>query len=99
MYYEEAAIGGHAAAIYNLAAEVECRKDRESRRSVGSSPPTLDAIFHSNSQRILFVPRGKMSNEDFAAALRSHQAAVDAMKSLEITVAIHSRSRPGERGT
>mmetsp|Transcript_23240 Transcript_23240/g.46347 ORF Transcript_23240/g.46347 Transcript_23240/m.46347 type:complete len:95 (+) Transcript_23240:435-719(+) len=30
---------------------------------------------------------GKMSKEDFAAALRSHLAAVDAMKSPEITAA------------
>ena len=79
-YYEKAAIGGHPDARHNLAVIDQGNGNYE--RAVKhlviaaklGSDKSLDMVkaFHRY---------GKASKEDFEAALRGHQAAVDAMKS------------------
>ena len=50
------------------------------QRNISSSQPTLDMMKHWNKSRD-FSKAGYVSKDDFAVALRGHQAAVDATKS------------------
>jgi TPR repeat protein len=79
-HLEEATIGGHPDARYNLALR-EGRNDRFDRAVkhfiIAANLGHDESI---KSLKKCFV-RGEVSKEDFAAALRAHQAAVDATKS------------------
>ncbi|KAK1734981.1 hypothetical protein QTG54_014441 [Skeletonema marinoi] len=76
----EAAIGGHPDARYDLA-----RKEGRNERFDRSAKHFIIAanLGHDGSIRALKegYKHGFVSKEDFAAALRAHQAAVDATKS------------------
>ena len=74
------AIAGHPDARYNLAC-IEGMNDRN-ERAVKHWVIAAN-LGHSNSIQALKVcyKHGAVSKEDFAAALRGHQAAVDATKS------------------
>ncbi len=79
-HYEEAAIGGHPDARYNLAS-IEWKNGNTERAvkhmviaAIQGHDNSLDMVKH-------FHQYGIASKEDFEAALRGHQAAVDAMKS------------------
>ncbi len=79
---EQAAIGGHPDARYNLAIREmkNKRADRAAKHVIIAAKlgfePSLKAV------KDLFV-KGEVSKEEYAAALRAHQAAVDATKSAE----------------
>jgi hypothetical protein len=83
---EQAAIGGHPDARYNLAIHEmkNKRADRAAKHFIIAAKlgfePSLKAV------KDLFV-KGKVSKEEYAAALRAHQAAVDATKSAEREIA------------
>ena len=79
-HLEEAAIGGHAFARHNLAVEEEkkCKVDRAIRHWIIAANIGSDKALHSLK---LLYRKGLVSKEDFAAALRGYQAAVDATKS------------------
>eukprot|EP00984_Skeletonema_dohrnii_P008945 scaffold3345_cov83-Skeletonema_dohrnii-CCMP3373.AAC.4 len=77
---EEAAIAGHPEARYNLG-HIEWNygnKERAVKHFVIAANLGYDKSVETLKKVYL---RGKVSEEDFAAALRAHQAAVDAMKS------------------
>ncbi len=79
-HLEEAAIGGHADARYNLGCfeHKAGRMDREMKHFIiGSKLGDNDALKMVKDG----FRRGFVSKEDFEAALRGHQAAVDATKS------------------
>jgi len=79
-HLEQAAIGGHPDARYNLA-----RKEGRNERFDRSVKHLIIAasLGHDGSIQMLkeCYKYGDVSKEDFAAALRAHQAAVDAAKS------------------
>eukprot|EP00986_Skeletonema_menzelii_P004549 scaffold1561_cov129-Skeletonema_menzelii.AAC.2 len=80
---EQAAIGGHDTARYNLGVwELwECQKgniDRAVKHFIISSNLGCNKSIKALKK---CYAQGKVSKEDFAAALRAHQAAVDATKS------------------
>jgi TPR repeat protein len=83
-HLEEAAIGGHHIARHNLGVyewEINGRIDRAMRHFIISAKLGCDESLEE-------VKRGfrvgkKVSKEDFEAALRGHQAAVDATKSQQ----------------
>ncbi len=77
---EEAAIGGHPAARYQLAIhEAEKgRNDRAVKHLVIAANLGYDHSMHALKTA---YKNGDMSKEDFGAALRAHHAAVGAMKS------------------
>ena len=79
-YLEEAAIGGHPGARYNLS-----RYEMSRYRKVRSVKHLMIAanLGHDQSLQTLkeLYKRGSVSKEDFATALRAHKAAVDATKS------------------
>ena len=77
---EEAAIGGHPDAKYNLG----CYEWKNERIDRAVNHLIIAAnLGHDKSIKILtrFYKDGLVSKEEFAAALRAHQAAVDATKS------------------
>ena len=76
-YAEEAAIGGHPLARHNLGCAEE-GKDRAVKHWIIAAN-----LGNDMSMEILKkgFKKGMVSKEDFAAALRAHQAAVDATKS------------------
>jgi TPR repeat protein len=79
-HLEEAAIAGHVEARCNLAYN-EMRNERYERavrHSIIAANLGRDDSIHN--LKACFID-GLVSKEDFAAALRAHQAAVDAMKS------------------
>ena len=81
MYHlEEAAIAGHPEARFNLACceEDEDRTDRAVKHFIIAANLGLDEAI--NVLKVAYKG-GIISNEDFAAALRAHHAAVNAMKS------------------
>lgn len=81
VYHSEvAAIGGHPKARYNLAGvELEAgRIDRAVKHHLINAKLGLD---ESLDVLKMFYKDGFVSKDDFAAALRAHQAAVDATKS------------------
>ena len=79
-HLEQAAIGGHVIARYNLGVLEEGRGNilRAVKHIIIAAN-----LGHGPSMKGLkeFYTRGVVSKEDFAAALRTYQAAVDAMKS------------------
>ncbi len=79
-HLEQAAIGGHPAARYNLG----CLDERDGQLDRAVKHWIIAAnLGHDNSLKALKVSyrEGLVSKEDFAAVLRAHQAAVDATKS------------------
>ena len=79
-HLEEAAIGGHVYARHNLG----CYEQRKGRNDRAVKHWTIAAnLGHDPSMKSLkeYYKHGLVSKEDFAAALRAHQAAVDATKS------------------
>ena len=92
---EEASIGGHPDARFNLARYETHNKDRKDR---ALKHLIICANFgHNESIKMLrvFYKDGLVSKDDFASALRAHKAAVDETKSPERDVAeeIEERSR------
>jgi len=79
-HLEEAAIAGHPTARYNLGCyeERNCRYDRAVMHWIIAAN-----LGHDGSIQALkkCYKHGDISKEDFAAALRAHQAVVDATKS------------------
>jgi tetratricopeptide (TPR) repeat protein len=79
-HLEEAVMGGHPVARYNLGVEekINGRMDRAVKHFIITAKlgddPALEVVKQS------FI-EGLVSKEDFEAALRGHQAAVDATKS------------------
>jgi TPR repeat protein len=83
MYHlEEAAIGGHPEARYNLAADEwdSGRYDRAVKHWIIAAKLGFDAALDRVKKGFT---QGDVSKEDFEAALRGHQAAVDATKSTQ----------------
>ncbi len=83
MYHlEEAAIGGHHIARYNLGCHEgrNGRYDRAVKHYVIAAKLGYDAALHNVK---LGYSDGFVSKEDYEAALRGHQAAVDATKSKQ----------------
>jgi len=79
-HLEKAAIGGHPGARYNLG----CYEGRNDMSDRAVKHFTIAAnLGHDESIQMLkeCYKRGLVSKEDFAAALRAHQAAVEAAKS------------------
>jgi len=79
-HLEEAAIAGNPFARYNLAMreEINGRIDRAVKHFIIAANLGCD---HSITNMKQCYSNGDVSKEDFAAALRAHQAAVDATKS------------------
>ena len=79
-HLEEAAIGGHLEARYYLGGveEKNGRLDRAMKHWIIAANMGYDNALKSLK---LMYQEGLISKEDFAAALRAHQAAVDATKS------------------
>eukprot|EP00984_Skeletonema_dohrnii_P009714 scaffold3733_cov77-Skeletonema_dohrnii-CCMP3373.AAC.3 len=79
-HLEEAAIGGHPLARYNLGV-IEWNNGRKER----AVKHYIIAANQGHNQSVEMLKQcyksGSVSKEDFAAALRAHQAAVDATKS------------------
>jgi len=79
-HLEEAAIGGHPTARYNLVRHEERanRIDRAVRHFIIAASLGYDDSLQALKK---CYANGDISKEEFAAALRAHQAAVDATKS------------------
>jgi len=79
-HLEQAAIGGHPEARHNLACyeEGNGRIDRAVKHFIIAANLGYDLSIQVLK---MCYKGGKVSKEDFAAALRRHQAAVDATKS------------------
>ena len=79
-HLEEAAIGGHPGARYNLGSKEERhdRMDRAVKHLIIAAKLGYDTSLESAKS---LYKAGLMSKEDFAAALRGHKAAIDATKS------------------
>eukprot|EP00984_Skeletonema_dohrnii_P008270 scaffold3034_cov110-Skeletonema_dohrnii-CCMP3373.AAC.3 len=90
-HLEQAAIGGHPKARYNLGCEEEenGRMDRAVKHWIIAAKlgndVSLDALKDS-------YKGGLVNKEDFAAALRAHQAAVEATKSPQREAAEEARN-------
>jgi TPR repeat protein len=81
-HYEKAAIGGHPKARYNLAC-IECKKgnmERAAKHFIIAAN-----LGDENSMKELWeeFKGGNITKEELEATLRSHQVALDAMKSPE----------------
>jgi TPR repeat protein len=79
-HLEEAAIGGHHKARYNLG----CVENESGRCDRAVKQFIIAAnLGHDNALDVVktYFTKGLMSQEDYEAALRGHQAAVDATKS------------------
>ena len=89
-HFEQAAIGGHAIARYNLGCveEENGRMDRAVKHWIIAAKLghdySVDALKDSYED-------GLVSKEDFAAALRAHQAAIEATKSPQREAAEEAR--------
>ena len=79
-HLEEAAIGGHPLARYNLGV-IEWNNGRKERAVKHYIIAANQGHNHSVEMLKQGYKSGSVSKEDFAAALRAHQAAVDAIKS------------------
>ena len=79
-HLEEAAIGGHPLARYNLGADEwdSGRYDRAAKHFIISAKQGYDDALEMVKKGFT---KGFVSKEEFEAALRGHQAAVDAAKS------------------
>ena len=80
-HLEKAAIAGYPAAIYNLGI-IEIEKSSQYDRAVKYFTIAAN-LGHNDSLAAIkkCYQNGKVSKDDFAAALRAHKAAVDATKS------------------
>eukprot|EP00984_Skeletonema_dohrnii_P025516 scaffold14691_cov152-Skeletonema_dohrnii-CCMP3373.AAC.8 len=81
-HLEQAAIGGHTKARYNLG----CEEDQNGRINRAVKHWIIAAALGNDASLDALKDcfrGGVVSKEDFAAALRSHQAAVEATKSLQ----------------
>ncbi len=85
-HLEEAAIGGHPVARYNLGVHEDRRDnpERAVKHFVISAKLGYDGALEAIKK---WFADGFVSKEDYEAALRGHQAAVDATKSLQRDVA------------
>ncbi|KAK1733449.1 hypothetical protein QTG54_015864 [Skeletonema marinoi] len=96
-HLEQAAIGGHPNARYNLGIEEKTngRMDRAMKHWIIAAnlgcDDSLDALKDG-------FRRGLVSKDDFAAALRAHQAAVDAIKSPQREAAEAYQKKREDRG-
>eukprot|EP00984_Skeletonema_dohrnii_P010487 scaffold4091_cov85-Skeletonema_dohrnii-CCMP3373.AAC.2 len=81
-YLEEAAIGGHPDARYNLGCYEEENERIERAGKHWIIAANLGCDDSINALKECYAD-GKISKEDFAAALRGHQAAVDETKSQQ----------------
>jgi tetratricopeptide (TPR) repeat protein len=81
-HLEEAAIGGHTGARFNLGAHEynAGRDERAIKHFIIAAKLGCDGAL--DKVKLIFVD-GIVSKEDYAAALRGHQAAVDATKSTQ----------------
>jgi TPR repeat protein len=90
---EEAAIGGHPLARYSLAIREEenAREDRACRHLIIASKLGLDVALDAVKMGFM---NGSVSKEEYEAALRGCQAAVDATKSQQRDAAeVHFKGR------
>jgi len=88
-HLEEAAIGGHPRARFNLG--VVSTRDGKSSRAVkhyiiAASQGNDDAL----EQLKELYKKGRLTKAELAAALRAHQAAVDSTKSPQREAAAHA---------
>jgi hypothetical protein len=88
-HLEEAAIGGHPGARYCLGSK-SGRVDRAMKHFRIASKLGLDASLDVVKGGF---KRGSISKEDYASALRGHQAAVDATKSPQREAAEAARQK------
>jgi TPR repeat protein len=81
-HLEESAIGGHYAARYSLGAydAIGGRYDRAMKHHIIAANLGYDRALEEVKEGFR---KGHVSKEDFEAALRGHQAAVDATKSKQ----------------
>jgi hypothetical protein len=81
-HLEEAAIGGHPGARFNLAAHAwnNGRHERAMKHFIIAANLGHDDALEQVKKGFT---KGVISKEDYAAALRGHQAAVDATKSTQ----------------
>ena len=81
-HLEKAAIGGHhgARSVLGLHEKMICRFERAAKHFIIAA--NLGDDISLQEVKGLFV-QGVLSKEEYAAAMRGHQAAVDAMKSAE----------------
>ncbi len=95
-HLEEAAIGGHPDARYNLGAHEgnSGRIDRAMRQFIIAANLGLDDALDKVKQGFV---EGIVSKDDYAAALRGHQAAVDATKSKQREEAYEFYARTAKR--
>lgn len=80
-HLEQASIAGHAHAMHNLGcAEKDMgRFQRDLKHYIIASN-----LGHDSMQELrTFYAAGELSKEDFATAIRAHQAAIDATKSVQ----------------
>ena len=80
---EEAAIGGHHMARYNLGFEEHRELEgprKQKKHFIIAANLGLDEALGNLKE---YFRRGLVSKEDYEAALRGHQAAVDATKSQQ----------------
>ncbi len=81
-HFEEAAIGGHPRARYMLGCIVGANGNKEK-----AAKHFIIAAKQGHDEALKFVKKsfldGAVSKEDYASALRGHQAAVDATKSAQ----------------
>jgi len=89
-HLEHAAIGGNPRARYNLGCEEA--KNRRMDRAIKHFIIAAN-LGHNESLEVLknFYAKGHVSKDDFAAALRGHQAAVDATKSPQREMAFSEK--------
>ena len=81
-HYEEAVIGGNVTAMFNLAM-VEGRNGRTNRAKKFFMIAAKLGCDDSLEMLKKIYQKGDIDKDDFAAALRGHQAAVDATKSAQ----------------
>ena len=93
---EAAAIAGHPKARHNLACN-ECRNERIDRAV--KHWIIAAKLGYDDSIKALKVgyAAGRVSKEDFAAALRAHQAAVNATKSPQREAAAEAEAKGDTR--
>jgi len=96
-HLEEAAIGGHPTARYNLG--VVEGKYGNKERAVKHWIIAANLGYDSSIKALMYAYRkGFVSKEDLAAALRAHQTAVDATKSPQRDAAEEYHRIHKERG-
>jgi TPR repeat protein len=93
-HLEEAAIGGHHTARYNLGVEekINGRMDRAVKHFIIAAKQGDDPALEVVKKNFI---EGLVSKEDFEAALRGHQAALDATKSAQREEAEEYNKRVG----